>query len=380
MAKPRHLSSYREYCTPGCGWRLTDPSKSPSQIKATLQKIYKVTKSSESKVNLLHNLLMAKSTYDQIKRRKFIPANVTTRVASSHRKVDAAIAFITTQKEGAPEYYEAIHDALRKALHALASINSLTRSADVFFPLTQGKSSEKAALIRDLVTMAYGQLIDINAYIEKSIDSETRKEDTPQEKPTSENQEKDLGIGTFVEQLRNKGWKITEDKPETEALFDDDAEDGFSLSNKLIQLVKRPSEDLLSGDQLVGLVTFPVLLRVRHKLTDIAIQVCTAPSVGYSIYVVFGSYIVVEQMASIGIHESIMKTQTGKNGSVDTDKFSALLPYTKKEFPAWADKLNMLYPSQPAKLRGTHYYCPLVPRELLGKNQINIQDWSFLQQ
>jgi len=378
MAKPRQLSGYKEYCSPGCNRRLIDPSKSPSQIRSALQKIYKVTKSLESKVNLLHNLLMAKSTYDQIKRRKSIPANITSRVVTSCRKLGSAVSFVETQEQNVEGHYKAIDDALRQALHALTTIENIIKSANLFFPLTKGKSSEKAALIVDLVTMAYGQVIDTNAYIEKAIEAENKREEAPEERPAT-NAQQDTGLGSFVEQLRTKGWKITEDKPDTEALFDD-TNDGFSLSSQLIQLVKRPSVELLSEDQLVGLITFPVLLQVRSKLTDTAIKICTNPKIGYSLYVVFGSYLVIEQMVSIGIHESIMRVQNAKKVEIDTDKFTALLPYTKKEFPAWSNKLNMLYPSQPAKLRGAHYYCPLVPRELLGKNQISIQDWSFLQQ
>jgi len=383
MAKPRQLASYKEYCTPGCRWRLTDPSKSPHQVRSTLQKIYKVTKSAESKVIALHNVLMSEATINQIQRRKSVPATVTSRAAYSHRKVASALAFVETQKNSIEEYYDAIDNALRQSYHALTSIYNITSSSNMFSPLTGGKRSEKAILIRDLTILAHGQLIDVNKYIEKSVDTERLKDSPVENAYTSKYAEptkNDVSINSFVKQLRSKGWKITEEenKKDREVLFDEG--DGFSLSSKLIQLVRKPSIEFLPQDQLLGMINFPVILQIRNKLTDTAIQICTDPIIGYSLYVVFGSYLVVEQMASIGIHRSIMKVQGDRGTIVDTDKFIGLLPYARKEFPAWSDKLNMLHPSQPAKLRGSHYYCPLVPRKLLGENQISIQDWSFLQQ
>jgi len=382
MAKPRQLSSYKEYCTPDCRWRLTDPSESPRQVKYTLQKIYKLTKMAESKVNALHNVLMSESTIEQIKRRRSIPTTVSSRAAYSQRKVSHALTFLETQQSNIGKYYPVIFDTLRQAYHALTSLYNITQSSSVFAPLTKGKRSEQVLLIRDLAILAYGKLVDINIYVEKSIVSETTKETSSEnnENCSTAPTKSEVSINEFVKQLRSKGWKITEEeKVDNKKVMFDEC-DGFSLSSQLIQLVKKPAEDLLPQDQLIGMIYFPILLQIRNKLTDTAIQVCTDSNIGYSLYVVFGNYLVIEQMAAIGIHKSIMKVSGERGTILDTDKFTGLLPYAKQEFPGWSKKLDVLHPSQPAKLRGAHYYCPLVPRGLLGENQINIQDWSFLQQ
>jgi len=300
----------------------------------------------------------------------------------SQKKASSALTFIETQKQNISKYYAAIDDAVRQAYHALTSLCDIARSSSMFAPLTKGKRSEQALLIRDLAILAYNKITVINTYIEKSIVAETVKEAVPvnNESHHTELTKSEISINAFVKQLRSKGWKIPEEEKvrNENTLFDDG--DGFALSSQLIQLVKKPAEELLPQDQLLGMIYFPIILQIRNKLTDTAIQVCTDPGIGYSLYVVFGNYLVVEQMAAIGIHKSIMKISGERGTIVDTDKFSGLLPYAKQEFPEWSNKLDMLHPSQPAKLRGAHYYCPLVPRGLLGENQISIQDWSFLQQ
>lgn len=183
-------------------------------------------------------------------------------------------------------------------------------------------------------------------------------------------------INTVLEGFKNRGWNVNLRKNDGEP---DEESDGYRLSLALIERVKKPVTALLRNDVTIGVVRFPVIARVRSKLSDRMIHKCIDPKIGYSLYFVFGGYITIDNAIAIGINRDILSIRDTKGKVVlDTDKFVALLPYAKKTFPEWEEPLQHVRPVHPAKLKGSHYYMLLMPEGTMGESRHSISDWSFL--
>ncbi len=193
-------------------------------------------------------------------------------------------------------------------------------------------------------------------------------------------------LSPFFEQAKSRGWKVSE-KEERRPLFDvEDDDDGFGMSFQLINSVSKSIDELLPDKEMLGVATFPVVSLVGRQLPDSFIQKCTAPGVGYSLYRVFGNYLVVENMYLFGIHRSLLveedkgkkKKKKDDEIKIDLGKFPQLLPQLIDEHPDQASILTRLHPIQPAKQKGSHFYTPLLPTAVLCNWSHGIGDWEFL--
>ena len=128
----------------------------------------------------------------------------------------------------------------------------------------------------------------------------------------------------------------------------------------------------------MGVVKFPVIALNTKRIPESLIHRCTDPRVGYSIYMVFGGYMVVDNMCLLGIHKSLMWVEGKKGAEMDTDKFSHLLPYIKNNYPQWTERLTRMHPVQPARKIGAHCYCPLLPLDVLRIWGNGIGNWEIL--
>jgi len=181
----------------------------------------------------------------------------------------------------------------------------------------------------------------------------------------------------FLATAQKRGWRVTE-RQLTEQPEGEDSED-LTSSVDLIKKLRRPLTQLLSEDTVVGVIQFPVITLGNKRPSDSSIRRCVTGTLGYDFYLILGSYMVIDKMCLIGIHQSIMRVvDDHKKPVLDTDKFAELQSYAASEQPEWAAILQQTFPVQPAKLGGSHYYCPLVPHTLLQTGRHGIGDWAFL--
>ena len=183
-------------------------------------------------------------------------------------------------------------------------------------------------------------------------------------------------IYSVLEGFKNRGWNVSLRQNDEDG---DEDLDGYGLSVALLDRVKKPVAELLPADAALGVVRFPVIVRVRTKLSERMITKCVDPKVGYSLYYVFGGYLTVDNAIAVGINKDLMSVYDSKGKpTVDTDKFVALLPYATNKFPEWIEPLKHVRPVHPAKLAGSHYYMLFMPQGTIGASRHAISDWSFL--
>ncbi len=189
-------------------------------------------------------------------------------------------------------------------------------------------------------------------------------------------------LAPFLEQLKSRGWKTQEPKPRYAPLFgedeDEDEGDGFDQAANLIHTIQRPKTELLPTNVEIGIVKFPVISLNKKRIPESLIRHCTDPRIGYSVYIVFGGYMVVDNMCLLGIHKKLLWTEGEKGAELDIAKFPHLVPYVKKEYPQWKEPLTLMHPVQPARVVGDHCYCPLLPMSILKSWGNGIGAWELL--
>jgi hypothetical protein len=184
-------------------------------------------------------------------------------------------------------------------------------------------------------------------------------------------------LAPFFEKAQKRGWRVNEKQlvDQDVDVEDGDLEDSFALIKKL----SKPIGTLLGNDVLVGITQFPVISLNGNRPSESAIKQCVKDAIDYDFYLILGSYMIIDKMYLMGVHQSIMKVMDERKRTIlDTDKFAELHYYLATDQPQWAAILQKTYPVQPAKLEGPHYYCPLVPNALLRSGRHGIGDWAFL--
>jgi len=192
----------------------------------------------------------------------------------------------------------------------------------------------------------------------------------------------DPSLGAFLEKAERRGWTVT--KTMKNALkqagvipMEDDP--GLEASFELLNDLQSYDCAFLSDDTEIGVSQLPIISYNMKRPPDSIIQKFLSPRIGYDLYLIFGSYIVVDQMCLLGIHKDLVWTQDEKNKpQLDTDKFYSLYPSAANELQQWTGILRQTYPVQPARRAGNHYYCPLVPNAVLNSWSHGLGDWDFL--
>jgi hypothetical protein len=179
----------------------------------------------------------------------------------------------------------------------------------------------------------------------------------------------------FLQKMEEeKGWKVVREEKD-EGREDDE----FSAHVDLLSEMQRPSRQLLPDDVLVGVLEFPVISLTAKRVTDTMVHTRLRPHLECDAHVVFGGYLLLTNMALVGIHKSIMRVYDDRDRVVvDNDKFPHLVHYLKSEHPEWEHLLSESYPIQPSRLVGAHFYSPLVPIEVLKTWENGIADWALL--
>ena len=190
--------------------------------------------------------------------------------------------------------------------------------------------------------------------------------------------EPDTQISTVLERFREKGWKVDlrqrDEDPEQH-----NKQDAFDLSLALLERIKRPVSGLLSGKQSSGVLRFPVVLRVNSRLSDHLIKLCTSPSVGYNLYVVFGGYVAIDNVVALGVRHDLVEVDTkNKCPQLDFNRFIHCIPKAMAQYPEMTNIFQELQPVQPARLSRQYYYTLMLPHGTLGESRHAISDWTFL--
>lgn len=198
----------------------------------------------------------------------------------------------------------------------------------------------------------------------------------PEEPPT------DPSLNAFLEKAERRGWTVTKTmkkvlKDAGVVPLEDDPglEESFDLLNEL----QSCQGSLLPDDMQMGVSQLAIISYNTKRPPESIVKKFLDPHIGYDVYLIFGSYLVVNQMAMLGIHKDLMWISDEKNKpQLNVDKFYDLHPVVAKDFPQWANLLAQTYPVQPTRLAGSHYYCPLVPNTILNSWGHGLGDWDFL--
>jgi hypothetical protein len=189
--------------------------------------------------------------------------------------------------------------------------------------------------------------------------------------------EADVQISTVLEKFREKGWKV--DLRQRDSTVEANEPDTFELSLSLLNRIKQPAIKLLAADSPMGLVRFPVVIQVNTKLSEHLIRLCTDPTVGYNLYVVFGGYVAIDNVLTLGIRQDLALAQT-RTGDLQLNltRFAENLSSVTQRFPEFSTMMPQLQPVQPARVNRQHYYTLLLPKGTLGESHHAIVDWTFL--
>jgi len=189
--------------------------------------------------------------------------------------------------------------------------------------------------------------------------------------------EPEVQISSVLERFKEKGWKV--DLRQRDNEVKQEGLDAFDLSLLLLERIKQPASGLLERNQPSGVLRFPVVLRVKSKLSDHLIKQCTSPSVGYNLYVVFGGYIAIDNVVAVGVRHDLVEVESRNNSpQLDFTKFVKYLPNTITKYPEMSDMFQELRPVHPARLAHQHYYTLMLPHGTLGESRHAIGDWTFL--
>lgn len=326
-------------------------------------------------------------------KRTLIPATTVEHIKIVCSAVVSANVCLLNGAQTLLETTPALADILREGEQQARALQETATTIAVFIPISEAKRRNKIAKIRMRVDALTQTLNTAYQELEQFIDV-TPVEDPPAEEPKNKNQPEVSAeqrlleslnpeyLEPFLEIARDRGWRI-HDKPSSQNIETAEEHDGFLLSIELVQASKRNEADLLQSDQMIGIVEFPVIVVNKRTIPDQIIQTCVDPCIGYSVYLVFGGYVVVKNMLMIGIHESILQvydSDTINQSQLATEKFAHFLPYVSSQEPIWAPTLEKLQPIQPIRHMGAHYYSPLMPRTVSNDWNGSLGDWAFLVQ
>jgi hypothetical protein len=193
----------------------------------------------------------------------------------------------------------------------------------------------------------------------------------------SSEQSSSVLVSSVLERFKEKGWKV--DLRQRDSEVKPDELDAFDLSLSLLDKIKQPASGLLQKNQTSGVLRFPVVLRVNSRLSDHMIKLCTSPSVGYNLYVVFGGYVAIDNVIALGIRHDLVEVESKDNcPQLDFARFLRRLPNAMAQHPEMSAQLQELQPVQPTRLAHQHYYTLMLPHGTLGESRHAIGDWTFL--
>jgi hypothetical protein len=189
-------------------------------------------------------------------------------------------------------------------------------------------------------------------------------------------------ISSFLQRAEERGWTVTKTMQKVlrnSGIVPLEDDPGLEESLGLLQQLQGQRSLLLSEDTKVGVSQQPIISYNTKRPPESVIQKYLTPSIGYDIYLVFGSYLIINQMCLLGIHKDLLWVlDDNDKPKLDTDKFSCLMPFATNEMPQWAALLSQTHPIQPARRAGSHYYCPLVPTSILNSWGHGLGEWDFL--
>jgi hypothetical protein len=182
----------------------------------------------------------------------------------------------------------------------------------------------------------------------------------------------------FTKAENEKGWKIQRapsPKEREESPYGDESLDPFGVGCRIVEELSLPYDTLLAEEVEVGLVSFSILLLEAYRLPDTVLRECgqMAP-----LHKVFGTYVILQNATLMGIHRDLMKVIKEGKECVDAERFRHLMPYLSKNYPETTDVLSRTFPSGPTRYARSHYYSPLLPRQLIKTPQFSLGNWSFL--
>lgn len=181
----------------------------------------------------------------------------------------------------------------------------------------------------------------------------------------------------FVKAERDKGWKIQRggQPKEKETSLGDVSIDPFGVGCRIVSELSLPYDTLLSDEVEVGLVSFSILLLEAYRLPETVLRECSHMT---PLHKVFGTYVILQNATLMGIHRDLMKIIKGGKERVDEERFRHLMPYLSKNYPETKEVLSRTFPSGPPRFARSHYYSPLLPRQLIKTPQFSLGNWSFL--
>ena len=232
------------------------------------------------------------------------------------------------------------------------------------FPTRFGSAPTLAALlerVRTVDIIGKGLLQELGAQLAKK---EAPRAPAP---PTEE----DGMYEKFFEKAKGKGWRIQEAQRDDQLDVDDPFGEGCHLLNSLTA----PYRSLLADDVEVGLTPCSIVLMEAYRLPNTVFRECARLT---PLHRVLGTYVVLQDVMLMGIHQDLIQIMDGKKSRIDTGRFHHLIPYLRRNSPGADAILNTSLPSGPTRFARYHYYTPLLPLSLVRKPDFNLGKWCLL--
>ena len=179
----------------------------------------------------------------------------------------------------------------------------------------------------------------------------------------------------FAKAEKDKGWKIQRGPVPKEKDPAACGDDPFGIGCQIVSDLSLPYNMLLPDDVEVGLVSFSIILLEAYRLPQTVLRECGNMS---PLHKIFGSYVVLQNVTLMGIHQDLMRVVGKGKEQIDESRFRNLIPYLSRNYPETTDVLAKTFPSGPTRYARRHYYSPLLPRQLINSHQFSLGNWSFL--
>lgn len=387
--KRKPTGGFREYCCRDADTLTKGPARR-AYVATLVDGILNLLGLAQDKVKQTISFLSTGQTKSHVNAGRPLPKAAVIRIEDAYYKINSAYAcFISAGVKDDINDQKAVYGmtlVLDQAQHLYAAVDednafARERNATRYLSMLQRRLDElqDTLLKTHTALIPYAQVATVATLPPAPVITQAR---VAQRKQELEERTAQHELAPFLEQLRSKGWK-TQEQREPEALtplfgLQEEDYDGFERGAQLIHQVQRPINELLPDDEILGIVKFPVIALNTKHLPESLIHRCTDPRIGYSVYMVFGGYMIVDNMCLLGIHKSLMWVQ-GENGvELDLDKFQYLMPYIQQHYPQWTESLTLMYPVQPARVISSHCYCPLLPMDVLKSWGNGIGNWEIL--
>jgi len=358
-----------------------ETAKKSKGNKAPLELLLRLVESANANLDIIQKAAGLGSIDKKIEKGHALPVPLFRSVRSfletivnTETVLHSCYARIDADKPDIGRRLAAAAEDSRRLLSSIEEINTFRSTSHVI----QEKRKQR---VNDAILRITKHLALVKAFLKEEL-AVIKMEDNVQSSSKVEELKKNVktqNMEPILEAFKEKGWKVPENQNVENGIADVDT--GLQLSNMLLKSIQKPSTELLPDNCLIGVIRFPSILRLMKRPRDLVIQKCLEPTTGYNLYMVFGSYLVVDHAIAIGINRKLMRIY-GEKGKVeiDVEKFDKLLPYVMNEFPDWRDSLSSLLPTLPIHASGKHYYSLMLPKSVVSANEIRIGDWQFVRQ